>query len=302
MNRVRNVRSVLPGPDWVYERAMRNPRHPLKACLAVGASTVTAIGSFVACGGGSSKPDAQIVLHDAPIDQAHVVDAAPDARAYDFSCFGSAQGSSAADPISISGVATVGQGSGSGVTVKVFKTGVSVATNTTTTAADGSFTISNIVTGGAPFDGYLTGTHGTDRLTYLYPAFPILANLMNVPLPILDAQTEGLLGLTGHTQDDTGNGMIGLAITDCAETPIAGATPLVQQGGSDVGEEFDASTFDSRLAGTYIYFNVPDGATTVGASYMGMTFPTHVVAVHKKTNGSSGVTSITETQTRPGPC
>jgi hypothetical protein len=283
---------------------MGNP----KAIFATGVALFSA--TLIACGSDHAKtPDAAVVLIDAPIDS-KAIDAPPDAPAYDFSCFGMANPTTADATITVSGTTTIGQTATQGVQVQTFKTGVAMALDTATSGANGAFMTGAIPTGTMPFDGYLKATYVdnsgmtpvTDRYTYLYPANPITTSVMGIPVPILDKQSLGLIEQVSSTQqDDTNNGMLVLAVTDCNNKPIAGATPSIKQNNTNEGTVFDPSTVQPQLAGTFIVFNVPDGATDVSATAMGMMLPAHTVQVHKQTAGQNGVPSVTVTQVRPGP-
>jgi hypothetical protein len=88
-------------------------------------------------------------------------------------------------------------------------------------------------------------------------------------------------------------------ITDCAAipVPIPGATLSVQQAGANVGDApFDVGGLDPMGEGLFLVTNVPASAngiaTTVSATYNGMTFRAHVVA--------SVADQITTTQVKPG--
>jgi hypothetical protein len=106
------------------------------------------------------------------------------------------------------------------------------------------------------------------------------------------------------TQDDTANGALTVAVTDCSLTnpmPIDGATLKVQQGGQDVGTVFDLGALAAQAAGTFFVFNVPDGPTQLIVSFDNMTFPTRTVVAHKKPMGMNTEGTLTATIVRPGP-
>jgi hypothetical protein len=267
---------------------------------------------LAACGSnGSNKPDAAVV-HDAPVDSRAIdakdfLDAAQ--PRYDFSCFGVSPPTSAPDPISISGtteeVTTSGLSAVDAVPVSVYKAGGGAsAVGTATSAADGSFTISGLVTGGVPFDGHLQAPKATYRTTYLFPGHPLAADLTGAPVVMFSDQTFMLLTgtLLGVTQDDTANGVVFALLTDCAFQPISGGQVAVQQGGADVGTlvSLEAS-LGAMAAGAFIALNVPDGPTEVSGRYGSMTFPAHTVGVHKKPGGQNAEGTVTVTQVRPGP-
>jgi hypothetical protein len=273
----------------------------LKACFVV------ATLALAACGSDHAAPDAAIVLIDSPpVDMAPPVDSPPDVPAYDFSCLGQPDPTTATDPITVAGTTETLSQSGlqtlPGVTVEVFKTGTANAVDTQTSAADGSFTSGDIATGGVPFDGYVKGTLDGYRTSYLYPPSPPAASVTGVPLALFTDQILGQLAQFAQvTQDDTTNGLLFLTVTDCSNTPIQGATLSIQQGGQDVGTQFDLGALVSQAAGINVVFNVPDGATDITGSYGGMTFPMHTVVAHKMPNGQGAVGTVTLTTVRPGP-
>ncbi len=273
----------------------------MKSCFIV------ATLALAACGSDKAAPDAQVVLIDSPmVDTPPPVDAAPDAPAYDFSCFGQPNPTTADDPITVAGTTETLSQSGlmtlSGVTVQIFKSGVAVAVDTQTSDANGNFTSGNIVTAGMPFDGYIKGSLASYRTSFLYPPTPPTASVTGVPVPLFSTQNFDLLaGFAQATQDDTNNGALFLTVTDCANTPIDGATISVQQGGQDVGTQYDLGQLSQQAQGIIIVFNVPDGATDLSATYGSMTFPVHTVLAHKKPNGMNTVGTLTLTTVRPGP-
>jgi hypothetical protein len=97
-----------------------------------------------------------------------------------------------------------------------------------------------------------------------------------------------------------GNGILGVAITDCATPPvgISGATITVTAGGNAVGNDaFDVGAIaGDQAAGTYLITNVPPGEVVVTASYnqggMNYTFLVNNVTSHAD--------ALTTAQIRPG--
>jgi hypothetical protein len=273
----------------------------MKSCFIV------ATLALAACGSDKAKPDAPIVVIDSPTaDSPPPVDAPPDAPAYDFSCFGQPNPTTADATITVAGTTETLTMSGvmtlANVDVQIFKSGVNTALDTQTSDANGNFTSGTIVTGGMPFDGYIKGTLATYRTSYLYPPSPPTMSLTGVPVALFSTQIFGQLAAFAQVQqDDTANGAMFLTVTDCANMPIQGATLSVQQGGQDVGTQFDLGALSSQAAGIVVVFNVPDGATDLSATYGGMTFPVHTVLSHKKPNGMNTVGTVTLTAIRPGP-
>jgi hypothetical protein len=271
--------------------------------------TLIVVGT-AACGSNNNNTvDAHIVVPiDAkPIDAPKVFNDAPPVN-LDFSCFGVAPPTTAPANVTLAGTTETANIQAmalvpvAGVTIDAFKAGNATSLSTVTSDANGAFTTGDLPTAGVPVDGYIRAAKDTYRTTYLYPPAPLAASAAGVPVPILDEQTFGLLlqFVLMATQDDSTNGFLLVQITDCAATPagIPGATLVVKQGGSDVGTVADFSQFSP---GTFAVTNVPDGDTTISATYNSMTFPSHVVTAHKKpaTTGATG--TITASVVRPGP-
>jgi len=259
-----------------------------------------------ACGSDNNNPaDAKVVIvPDAKmIDAPKVFNDAPPTN-YDFTCFGMAAPTTAADPVSVSGITGSLSQSGltpvSGVTVDFFKTGNATAVASTTSGAGGAFASGDVVTGGTPTNAYVRASLAANRTTYLYPPNPVVASLTNVPVPMISNSTFTLIQTVAQvTQDDDNNGVILAVVSDCALAGIDGADISAKQGGTEVGTQFDLGAVSQGMApGTFAILNVPDGDTTLTASYNGMTFPVRTVASHKKI---ATVASVTSTAVVPGP-
>jgi hypothetical protein len=274
---------------------MRNPRSFVSLTVLAAA----------ACSGGQDSIDAAVVV---------VADAAPDAPpdgpTYDFSCFGATPPTTAANTVTLSGTIhelTYDANAGSlgltplaGATVDTCPAS-SVACNAgdrldqqTPTPSDGSFTTAAISTGTSfhpPLDAYVKGTKTAYRPTYAYPPMPFIADQPMIPLVTILSSTFDFaisLGLLGVTQT-AGNGMIGVAVTDCGLTPVVGAVVSVKQGGNEVSQTnaLDGAAFGQ--GGGEVRFDVPPGDTVVSASFMGMNFPPHTVRVYADSTTYTGV-------------
>jgi hypothetical protein len=220
----------------------------------------------------------------------------------------------AADPVTISGnaeeITTGGINALVGASIASFKTGNATALDTVTSGAAGAFTSGNLVTGGVPLDGYVaatvpgvSGAPSAYRGSFIYPPSPLAKSLAGTPVLMLKQTTfTQLSGFAGFTQDDTGNGALILQVVDCANTPVNGATITAMQGTTDVsGMAFDLGQLSAMAAGTFFVFNVPAGATDVGATYMGHTFRTHSIMSYKKDANTLPNGSLTLTIIKPGP-
>lgn len=270
-----------------------------------------AIVFVAACGSDhGATPDAAKMIDAKMIDAKVWMDAPP--PTYDFSCYQMTPGTTVAATITLSGTTgEIGQGGFTGVpdfAVNAYKVGSTASAANATSGAMGAFTLGPITTNGTAIeyvkalDGAATPTH---RTTFLYPPNPIRADFNQLPVPaITQSLIDQIAPFAGGTQMDDVNGMLFVTVNDCSTTSpqgIDGATIKVQQNNADVGSVFDLGQVAPQAAGIFIVFNVPDGATTVSASYNGMNFPTHTVVAHKKPNGAGAMGTITATAVPPGP-
>src|SRR5450432_4264069 len=204
--------------------------------------TFVAVG-VAACGSNNNNTvDAHVVAPDTqPIDAPKVfLDAPP--VSYNFACFGVADPTTAADPVTIGGETETFAGQAptplANVTVAAFKAGNGTALSTKVSAADGTFTTNNIVTVAVPLDDYLKASLAAYRTTYVYPPNKVVANLAAVPVPMISTaqfmQFNALLN-----QVDTNNGFMLITVADCTLKPIVGATLTAKQAGANVGTQFD---------------------------------------------------------------
>jgi hypothetical protein len=256
----------------------------------------SALASLAACGGnGGGNVDALIIIPDAPID-ARPIDAPPDALTYDFACVGNAAPATGPNPVTVAGGATdinlqtQMAEPVAAATVEAFRAGQAQPVATTTTNASGAWTVSLPNAAATPVDGYVRASKTGHRTTYLYPPAPMAANIPNAPILLLSNTTFSIIvQFVAQTTQAPGNGSVGLAVVDCANMPIAGATIAVTQNGAAVGNFFDASQLQ---AGASITFDVPPGKTDINVSYNGTTFRARSIDVFAG--------STTTTVVRPG--
>lgn len=251
-----------------------------------------------------------MVHHDAGPDAKVFMDAPP--PVYDFSCMTNpapANGQAAAN-ITLSGTVsevgfdlatqmpTITAVDGASLTACKAGTTCNGPTNKlagpVTSAGGGMWSLGPISTSTNPVDGYIAMTKTGDRDTYEYPPQALIADLADVPVLTFNTTTFSLLSQYLQTGQQAGNGNLAIAVTDCANTAIDGATVTVKQGGTDVPNttDIDLGTLSAMGAGVHAVFNVPPGDTEVNATYMGMTLHAHVVHVFAD--------STTATIVRPG--
>jgi hypothetical protein len=165
-----------------------------------------------------------------------------------------------------------------GTVVKAFASSGGSMLATTTSASDGTYSIT-IPTDGSPLDGYVMGHHdpvgsNTYLDTYLYPPHPLDADSDQGVILLLTPDTLNVLTGVANVTQDPSKGMIGLVVADASGTPIAGAKVTTDPMGTVV---YDSGSLPSSSAsmtdtdGRAYVFNVTAGPVTLHATG-GMTF------------------------------
>src|SRR5690606_32034547 len=136
----------------------------------------------------------------------------------------------------------------------------------------GDFTLTDPTDSTTPIDAYIKATATDFMTTYVYPPYAIFETLANTPIIMVDENIYSLLGLlTGVTQDPS-NGVLIVALVDCDQVNIEGATVSIDPSvgtikyagaGGIPGTDDYSATQSSGIA--YI-FNVPPGEYTISAS------------------------------------
>ena len=166
------------------------------------------------------------------------------------------------------------------VDVALFRAGEPVVLARTSSGPTGAFSTGAVVSGGHAIHAYLKATKQDYRTAFFYPRSRSPPTRATSSCPtISNSLFETVSATFGATQDDTHNGVLLVAVLDCAGTPIAGATLSVRRGANQVG---DAHDLGSIAPGTFLVFNVPDGKVFVSASYNGTQLPEHDVMVRAK--------------------
>lgn len=247
-------------------------------------------------GGGNGSADAQ------PID-APAIDAPPEVP-YDYSC-PTTPPTPIATTVTVGGIAQqlsgTSAGPADGVVITAYRImggGDQLVDTRPPTTSTGAFTTAQIATNGTALDGYLKGTKANYWPTYLYPAHPLAQSLTGVPVIMINDANVMLAETLAQTEQLAGNGIIGVALTDCAQTPaqIPNATIEVYSGTTRVGDEtIDIGKLLQNLPevqGLYLVTNVPPGPVTVKATYYSHTFLENDVI--------SYADSLTTAQIKPG--
>lgn len=274
-----------------------------KAIFATGATVFTAAVTIVACGSDHAAPDAAIVLIDSPVDMAPPIDAPPDAPSFDFSCSGNSAPTAGSNftvtgnvqEVALQGTQpSIGPLADAAMTLCTGSCSGGNNLGSASTDASGNFSIGPNATMGSAVDAYVRMTHTGDRTVLAFPSSPFTGDTVQPIITFQDIIIQ--FGSQFGCDQQAGNGMLGLLISDCANMPITDGSRLtisVQQNGSDVGDPpIDAGGLSQMAAGFYLVCNVPPGTTTVGAKYDNMDLRSHDVET------TAGTT--TETIVRPG--
>lgn len=184
--------------------------------------------------------------------------------------------------ITVSGVVSdVASGPLAGVRVDAFKTGTVGSIDSTTTDAQGTFSLT-VATGGTPLDGYVKASHSGYLDTYAFPSAPLPADA-SIALTVVTPTEFSFLATQAGVSPTAGNGSLAIRPVDCSGTSVPTATVTTNP----------ASTPHSDGSGDFFEFNLAPGTVSVGASYQGHTFHSHpVVAV---------ADAVTITVVAPGP-
>jgi len=166
-----------------------------------------------------------------------------------------------------------------GVTVEAYQEGGTTPVATTTSAADGTYSLT-ITTEGV-LDGYLLGRIAGKKDTYLYPAGPLTADIDNATILMLTQglfDTASTLAQGGQTP---GMGFIGVQVYTPANTAVAGVTLSSSPAGTvryNGSNGLPTANGTMTLAdGLGYIFNVAPGEVTISATGGGMTFKSHEV-------------------------
>jgi len=186
--------------------------------------------------------------------------------------------------VTVNGVtSTVGLGGRSpepGVLVAAYREGEPGIVAMTTSAADGTYSLS-LPTNGVALDGYLLGTKSGMKDNYLYPPRPLTGDIASAPVLMVTQGIFDTLGtLAGVSQEST-NGFIGVQVFTADNLPVAGATVTsspagtVKYNGSGGTPSRDATV--TSADGIAYIFNVTAGTVTINATGGGLTFFSHPV-------------------------
>ncbi len=190
--------------------------------------------------------------------------------------------------ITISGVASEigigGRTPRAGVAVTVFKVSDDSMIATTTTDAQGAFSLT-APSNGSPVNGYLMATKTGLKDTYLYPPGPLSMDYAGVTVLMLTPQTQMQANsIGGASAPDTTKGWIGVLVVDgqlATSTPSMGAkltaSPMGEIHYNSSSGLPQAQAMSTATDGIGYVMNVPAGEVTVGATKTGTTFKSHAI-------------------------
>ncbi|MBV8761596.1 MAG: hypothetical protein JO257_30150 [Deltaproteobacteria bacterium] len=250
---------------------------------------VVCLAVLAACGSSPATPDPSVHV-DAraidtpprPIDAA--ADAPPDAAGPDLSCLGHAPPTTAPDPLPVEGklfsvdhydVTPV-----TGATVVLRRRGNDAVIAQTTTAADGSFTMS-VVSGGAPVDGYFTVAADGYRATRVDPGNPLSGGENALMLVASDAELARWYAAAGTTYSP-GVGTLVTASVDCARHTLDGSTLTIAPSAGVTYYDAPNKQWAAGLTASTNGFALVTGAATsvTATAAIGATsLPSHAIAV-----------------------
>lgn len=188
----------------------------------------------------------------------------------------------------VMGTSTVGL---EGATIEAYRNGSSTPLATTTSGADGAYSLT-LTTDGTAIDGYLKGTSATRLDTYLYPPKPLTGDRMNATMLLVTSQTLGLLGTLGGVTQDPAKGFIGVRIVDASGEGVAGVTVTINPMGTArviyaVNSLPNQNATMTDSSATVFIANTNVGEITVDASGGGVDYYEHPV------NARAGVITTT---------
>jgi len=200
-----------------------------------------------------------------------------------FECLGQALPTTAPPLITFTGQTKSGLTSPNalgGVEVIVSRTGADTL-GADTSSTPGLFSIP-FATGGTPVDGHLQLKKSGYVATYAYPARPLVAD-DSVGVLMITPTEFSFVAATAGVTPVAGDGFVGVVVTNCAGTPLAGATVTSTPAGTvryNAGGVPSSTATSTGADGIAYIANVAAGNVTVKANASGHTLRQHVVNAH----------------------
>jgi hypothetical protein len=236
--------------------------------------------------GGDDDPDAGSGSPDGS-----GIDAVPsaDARTDRFRCQGDPLPTTAADPLTVSGMVSEARISGTsavvGATVEVFRRSGGGAIATTTSGGGGAYTIA-VDTDGEPLDTYVRATSGSLLKTELYAAAPVVRDAASSSFILTSLTLLDFVAGTVSANQTSGRGAATLSIVDCDGNPVEGAT-VTGFGQTRVFYAVDgkpnAAATATSADGLAFVFDVVPGDVTINATVGGEALRANPIAIRANT-------------------
>jgi hypothetical protein len=222
---------------------------------------------------------------------ASVVDAVPsaDARTDRFRCQGEPLPTTAADPLTVSGMVNEARINGTpavvGATVEVFRRSGGDAIATTTSGSGGAYTIA-VDTDGEPLDTYVRASSGSLLKTELYAAAPVVGDATSSSFILTSLTLLDFAAGTVGANQTSGRGAATLSIVDCDGNPVEGAT-VTGFGQTRVYYAVDGKPNQAATAtsadGLAFIFDVAPGDVQINAMVDGEALRANPIAIRANT-------------------
>lgn len=180
----------------------------------------------------------------------------------------------------------MGDSMAAGVTVAAYaSTDEATAVATTTTAADGTYTLT--LPADAPLDGFLKATKEGDSITYLYPPAPLTADFDQASINMISTGDYNLLAnLLGGGNAQKGTIVLLVvdspsAVSTVADAMVTSSPAAARTGYSQAGSALpDLNATKTIADGRAFLFGLTPGMFTVRATKTGTTFKPTTLKVH----------------------
>ncbi|HPH69005.1 MAG TPA: hypothetical protein PLF40_24795 [Kofleriaceae bacterium] len=180
------------------------------------------------------------------------------------------------------------------VTVEAFRGNSTTPETTTTTAADGKYSLM-FATNGMGVDGSIRGKKATFLDSYLYPGVKLYADVSSAPVLMLKQGDIDLIAqLSGASPLAPNTNFVGVAVQDCMGNNVANAVittvpaTKVRYNGSN-GLPSNSGTKTSTDGVAFI-FEAPAGTLQITATVNGMSYPVRSVPVIAGTTAATVLT------------
>ncbi len=256
------------------------------------AASVIAVATMAACGSDAKNTvDASQTIDAAIIDAPPVVIDSPPAATCPVPPTVPAMITISGTGRQVNGFAI---GTSAGVLVEAFRGTATTPEATTTTAADGKYTIT-FTTNGVAVNGTIRGKKATFLDSYLYPGNAIYADVASAPVLMLkQADIDLIAQLSGASPLAAGTNFVGVAVTDCAGNNITGATittsPAVKIRYNGSNGLPSSSGTATGADGVAFLFEAPAGNLVITATVNGMAYPARTIKVIANTTAATIVT------------